>query len=86
MLLKVANDDVVSFRNNNQWLVHHPKDALIFTKLENIWKELEPVYNGDFKDLVYGELPISVSVLATLKMIKERLNKVEWSIKLETKT
>jgi hypothetical protein len=23
MLLKVANDDLVSFRNNNKWLIHH---------------------------------------------------------------
>ena len=64
MLLKVANDDVASFRNNNQWLVHHPKDALIFSKLEEVWKELEPVYNGDFKNLVYGELPNSDNVFA----------------------
>ncbi len=85
MLLKVANDDVASFRNNNQWLVNHPKEGLIFSKLEDIWKELEPVYNGDFKNLVYGELPYSGSVLETMKMIKERLNKIEWSVKLEAK-
>jgi hypothetical protein len=33
MLLKVANDDVSSFKNNNLWLVHHPKEALIFREL-----------------------------------------------------
>lgn len=85
MLLKVANDDVTSYRNNNQWLIHHPKDALIFANLEQNWKELELVYNGDFKNLVYGELPNSDSVLETMKMIKERLNKVEWTVKIETK-
>lgn len=81
MLLKVANNDVASFRNNNQWLVHHPKDALMFSKLEDAWKVLESVYNGDFKNLVYGELPDSDNVFGTLKMIKERLNKVEWTVK-----
>jgi len=85
MLLKVANDDVASFRNNNQWLVHHPKDALIFSKLEEVWKELELVYNGDFKKIVYGELPNSDDVLKTMKMIKERLNKVEWTVRIEAK-
>jgi hypothetical protein len=30
MLLKVANDDVTSFRNNNKWLIYHPNEALIF--------------------------------------------------------
>jgi len=85
MLLKVANDDVISFRNNNQWLVHHPCDAMVFAKLEDVWKELDPVYKGEFKNLVYGELPDSSSILATMKMIKERLNKVEWSVKLKAK-
>ena len=85
MLLKVATDDVSSFRNNNQWLVHHPNDALIFNKLEDIWKQLEPIYNGDFKNLVYGVLPNAGKIQETLKMIKERLNKVEWSIKIEAK-
>ena len=33
MLLKVANDDVSSFKNNNKWLIHHPKEALIYNKL-----------------------------------------------------
>lgn len=78
MLLKVANEDKVSFRNNNQWLVNHPKDALVFTKLEEIWKELEPVYNGDFKNMVYGQLPSSGSVLESMKLIKERINSVKW--------
>ena len=36
MLLKVANDDVVSFKNNNLWLKHHPKDAMIFSDNENL--------------------------------------------------
>lgn len=86
ILLKVANDDVSSFRNNNQWLVHHPKNALIFSKLEDTWKELDPVYNGIFKNLVYGQLPPSTSILETMKIIKERLNKVEWSIKVDVKS
>lgn len=85
MLLKVANDDVLSFRNNNQWLVHHPYDAMIFKELEEVWKELDPVYNGDFRNLVYGELPDSYNVLETMELIKERLNKVEWSVKIEAK-
>jgi len=33
MLLKVANDDVKSFKNNNDWLKYHPKEALIFKRI-----------------------------------------------------
>lgn len=85
MLLKVANDDVASFKNNNQWLVYHPNEALIFKDLENVWNELKTIYNGDFKNLVYGELPKEDKVLETLKMIQERLKAISWSLKIEPK-
>lgn len=80
MLLKVANDDVASFRNNNKWLNYHPNEALIFKDLENIWSELKTIYNGDFKNLVYGVLPKDEAILQTLKMIQERLKTISWTI------
>jgi Nucleotidyl transferase AbiEii toxin, Type IV TA system len=83
MLLKVANDDVASFKNNNKWLIHHPNDALIFKDLENVWRELKTIYNGDFKNLVYGELPKEEAVLQTLKVIQKRLNTISWTVKIE---
>lgn len=85
MLLKVANDDVASFKNNNQWLVYHPNEALIFKDLENVWSELKTIYNGDFKNLVYGDLPKEEAILETLKMIQERLKAISWTIKIEPK-
>ncbi len=83
MLLKVANDDVASFRNNNKWLNYHPNEALVFKDLENVWSELKPIYNGDFKNLVYRELPKEEAVLETLKLIRERLKTISWTIKIE---
>ncbi len=83
ILLKVANDDVASFKNNNKWLIHHPSNALIFKDIENVWSELKTAYNSDFKNLVYGELPKEEAVLETLKMIQERLKAISWSIKIE---
>jgi len=74
MLLKVANDDVLSYRNNNGWLIYHPNKAIIFADLENVWSELKAVYNGDFRSLVFGDLPKDDDVLSTLQMIKKRLN------------
>jgi hypothetical protein len=85
MLLKVANDDVASFRNNNKWLNYHPSEALVFKDLENVWDELKAIYNGDFKNLVYGELPKEEAILKTLKMIQERLKAISWTIKIEPK-
>ena len=85
MLLKVASDDVASFKNNNKWLIHHPNEAIIFKDLEMIWTELKTIYNGEFKNLVYGVLPKDEAVLQTLKLIQERLKTISWSIKIETK-
>ena len=85
ILLKVANDDVVSFRNNNKWLNYHPNEALFYKDLENVWNELKTIYNGDFKNLVYGEFPKEEAVLETLKMIQERLKAISWTIIIESK-
>jgi hypothetical protein len=85
LLLKVANDDIVSFKNNNQWLNHHPKEALIFKNVDAVWDELKTAYMGDFKNLVYGELPNEKLVLETLKKIKTRLEGITWTINIEAK-
>lgn len=80
MLLKVANDDVSSFRNNNKWLNDHPNEAFIFKNLDNSWIELRSIYNGDFKNLVYGTLPKEEDILETLMMVRERLKTISWTI------
>ena len=80
MIQKVANDDVASFRNNNKWLAFHPNESIIFKDLENSWRELRTAYTGDFKDLVYGKLPDEEAVLTVLKMIRERLSNLTWTI------
>jgi hypothetical protein len=85
MLLKVANDDVASFKNNNHWLIHHPNEAFIFNDLDNVWSDLKTIYSGDFKSLVYGVLPKEEAVFDTLKLIKERLKTITWTIRLESK-
>lgn len=85
MLLKVANDDVASYKNSHEWLIHHPNEALLFKDLENVWASLKVVYNGDFKNLVYGALPNEADVLVTLKRIKERLATIKWTIEIESK-
>ncbi|MCH7415868.1 nucleotidyl transferase AbiEii/AbiGii toxin family protein [Belliella sp. R4-6] len=81
MLLKVAKDDVISFRNNNNWLIFHPNEAIIFKDLDKVWNELKATYSESFKNLVYGELPKEEDVLEILKMIRERLKTITWTIK-----
>ena len=73
MLEKVRKDDVLSYKNNNNWLSQPLKNALIFKNLEEVWKELLNTYNTDFKHLVYGSLPKEENVLDTLRKIKTRI-------------
>ena len=80
MLQKVGNDDVFSFKNNNEWLKEHPASALIFHKPESTWKQLKNTYKGSFKELVYGEFPTESEILKTIKKVSERLTKIEWKI------
>jgi hypothetical protein len=82
MLIRVAQDDVASFKNNNAWLQHHPVEALVFRNVEEVWKALDPVYSGQFRNLVYGKLPIESEIFATLVVIKNRLSAMNWKIEL----
>jgi Nucleotidyl transferase AbiEii toxin, Type IV TA system len=82
MLIKVAKDDVTSFKNNNAWLKNHPSIALIYNETEAVWKELLPVYKNEFSNLVHGELPKESDILQTLIRIKNRLKPVNWTVKV----
>lgn len=81
MLLKVANDDITSYKSNNAWIQHHPKEAKIFAEVESVWTDLKTTYIGDFKNLVFGEFPDDEKVLESLLAIKKRLGIVEWRLK-----
>lgn len=80
MLQKVGNDDVFSFKNNNEWLKEHPVSALIFNRPKYTWEQLKNTYNSSFKELVYGELPTENEILETLEIISRRLKKIKWNI------
>ncbi|MBJ7882959.1 nucleotidyl transferase AbiEii/AbiGii toxin family protein [Gelidibacter salicanalis] len=83
MLLKVAQDDVLSFKNNNKWLKNHPSSSLIFDEPKKVWSDLKPTYETDFKNLVYGNFPEEKELLKTLEMIKKRLLSIDWKIKID---
>ncbi len=71
-----------SFWNNNDWLVNHPVEALVFKDVKTIWSQLRATYTGDFGGLVYGVLPDEADIVGTLDLIKERLAGIEWQISL----
>lgn len=41
MLHIVAIDDIQSYNNDNHWLEIHPKEALIISRLDDLWKDLQ---------------------------------------------
>ena len=82
MLIKVANDDLESFRNNNEWLQYHPNESNFFAELETVWKELKETYTGDFKNLVFGDFPAEEKILKNLWRIKDRMETIDWTIKI----
>lgn len=81
MLIKVGNDDLIGYRNNNDWIPEHPSTAIIFDKPQATWEQLSTAYKGGFKDLVTGELPAEGELIETLKQVAARLEKVEWNVK-----
>ena len=81
MLLKVANDDVISFKNNNKWLSNHPINTILFSETENTWNQIKDTYETSFKELVFGEFPSENEIMNTLKVVAERLKTIEWNIK-----
>ncbi len=80
MLQKVGNDDVSSFKSNKEWLEKHPASALIFHKPESTWEQLKNIYKGNFKELVYGKFPTEIEMLETIKIVAERLTKLDWKL------
>lgn len=82
MLLKVAQDDVESFKTDNSWLAHHPNESLMFNDVESTWGILKDSYNGSFKNLVFGELPKDSDVLDSLLFVAERMKTINWEVNL----
>ena len=80
MLNKVGQDDMVSYKNNNEWLLKHPAKAIIFDRPEETWDKIKTNYQTIFKELVIGDLPSETNLIGTLKIVAERLKTVKWNI------
>ena len=80
MLMQVATEDISSFKNNKDWVSAHPKEALIFSDIENTWAKLSKTYNTDFSELVFGNLPAEKDVITTLTKVAEKLSTIDWMV------
>lgn len=80
MLIKVGNDDMIGYKNNNDWIPEHPSTALIFDKPQETWGQLSTAYNDNFKDLVTGVFPPEDELIKTISTVTDRLRKINWKI------
>lgn len=80
MLIMVGKEDVLSFNNNNDWLIEHPGKAVIFDQVQDTWDNIRSTYQGVFSELVIGQLPSEDEIIATLERVAIRLNKVDWKL------
>ena len=80
MMLRVANDDIFSFKNNNKYLLEHPVRSLIFSNTIGVWGKIKNVYSSTFKELVFDHLPDENEILNTLINVSTRLKAIQWSI------
>lgn len=80
MLIMVGKEDVVSFNNNNDWLIEHPGKAVIFDQVQDTWDNIRSTYRGVFSELVIGKLPIEDEIISTLERVAVRVNKVDWKL------
>ena len=55
-------------------------DFVVLRNPKETGNQLKNTYLGNFKELVYGEFPNEFEILETIKIVAERLTKVEWKI------
>ena len=80
MLTNVGKDDIISFKNNNEWVYEHPSKAIIFSEPQQTWSNIRTVYQTSFKELVTGILPDEKDLVKTLERLYVRIEPIEWNL------
>ncbi len=83
MILRVGQDDVVSFKNNNKYLRNSPQKALLFADTARIWKQMTKTYQTSFKHLVFGTVPKESDILNSILEVAKRLKEIAWTIEID---
>lgn len=65
----VGKDDILTYKNNNDWLCAPPQNAIIYAEPEATWEAIRQPYRTTIKDLVTGTLPEESELTDTLKYI-----------------
>ncbi len=76
-LQATLEDDRLSPIGNKDWMKQSIKNCLIFQDPGQIWPQLSPIYNTDFRDMMFGPLPSGELILDTLGFLGSVLNAFE---------
>jgi hypothetical protein len=62
MIREVLTDDEKNSQFNGEWTKVPLPESPFFADWGNIWKQLEPTYQNEFKSLVFSELPDIINI------------------------
>ncbi len=65
----VLTDDESNSQFQGEWTKKPLNESLFFSDWKNIWKQLQPVYENQFKTLVFSELPDSKAIDESMGLI-----------------
>lgn len=73
---KIKQDDAKS-PTGNEWTSVPLASNILFNDPEKCWRDLEQTYTGEFKKMVFGDLPSPSKILSTIHTIAERLQEYD---------
>lgn len=69
MIKNVLADDEKNSQFQGEWTTKPLSESLIFSDWEKVWKDLQPVYQNQFKSLVFADLPDSKAINKSMNVI-----------------
>jgi predicted nucleotidyltransferase component of viral defense system len=69
MIKQVLADDEKNSQFQGDWTKKSLHEALIFADWKNVWKELQGVYQNQFRSLTFAELPDNTAINKSMNII-----------------
>ena len=74
MIRNVLADDEKNSQFQGEWTKKPLNQSLIFADWTKVWKELQGVYQNQFKSLVFSELPDKIAISESMNVIIKAIN------------
>jgi predicted nucleotidyltransferase component of viral defense system len=77
MLSAVIEDDKINSTSDLSWVGRRFGECCLFNEAAETWEHIEPSFEQEFRQLLFGDLPTSNQILACLQRIGDRLRKFD---------